>query len=108
MGWLGDFVENHPTEVVTAIGAIGAAVSTAAQWAWARFKEYRNSSAEAKGDALVEIQHQLQRLPDESAVIRAFVVKVTNGGGAITQAGSELYISIVLEAKAPGVEPIRE
>lgn len=106
MGWISELVESHPTAVIGAIGSLGSSLTLLARWAWDRWKESRNLSLAEQADLRASAQDLLQRIPDISPALRALLVRVTNGGGALKD-GSVLYLTIEMEARQPDVRSVR-
>lgn len=106
MGWIGDLVEAHPTAVIGAIGSLGSSLTLLARWAWDRWKESRSFSLSEQAEIRSSAQDILQRIPDISPALRALLVRVTNGGGALKE-GGVLYITVEMEARQPDVRSVR-
>lgn len=104
--WLRAYMDEHPGTVAASLTALGAAASRAADWAWKRWTEYRATDEQRRGEALAEIQRLLQRIPDDTAAVRAMLV-TARSEHPLSEPGS-IYITVHSEAKAPGVAPILE
>ena len=106
MGWLGDFVEAHTVEVLAGMTALGGALSQAAQWVWAQWQVQKKEDETSKAEATLAIQGELQRIPDETASLRAFLVKLERRELQGHPEDFHYYLTVVQEARAAGVEPI--
>jgi hypothetical protein len=106
MGWIGDFVEAHPTAVIGAIGSLGSSLTLLARWAWDRWRESRTYTLAEQADLRSSAQDILQEIPNISPALRALLVRVSNGGGALKEEGP-LYITIEMEARQPHIRAVR-
>jgi|10_taG_2_1085330.scaffolds.fasta_scaffold00022_37 hypothetical protein len=109
LAWFDAIIQSHPKEVAAAISTASVAFGQLIRELWARWRKYKQEelNAEASGGDMLAIQNQLQRIVNETAALRAFIVVVTNGGGALREAKSNLFITIVSEATLRAVEPIK-
>jgi len=106
MGWIGDFVEAHPTAVIGAIGSLGSSLTLLARWAWDRWRESRTYTLAEQADIRSSVQEILQEIPNISPALRALLVRVSNGGGALKEEGP-LYITIEMETRQPHIRSLR-
>ena len=107
MGWIGDFVEAHPTAVIGAIGSLGSSLTLLARWAWDRWRESRTYTLAEQADIRSSVQDIMQEIPNISPALRALLVRVSNGGGALKEDGL-LYITIEMEVRQPHIRAVRQ